>query len=309
MTRAGPGERVVLNVGDRFMAYKPGDVISKRYRILDRLGAGAHGVVYKARDLETRDEVALKFLGDGKGLDPEYSRRLEREAVAMARLRGTSAVYVHRVSVAQDGMLYVAMEMLYGQDFEEYLATAEKVGGRIKAARLLEVLRPVAATLDEAHRQGIFHRDLKPSNVFIVEAARGGGVRLLDFGLAKLLDAGTLTSDGMIAGTPSYIAPEAWRGSSKELDHRIDVYSLGVLVFRSLSGRLPAPSSNVLDIYRWAVSGDRPSLHQLRPSLPQGIDPWIQKVLAAERNQRFASVREAFAALEAILGTKPTTPF
>jgi serine/threonine-protein kinase len=266
-------------------------------------------VVYKARDLETRGELALKFLGDGKALDPELSRRMEREAQAMARLRGTSAVYVHGIATAQDGMLYVAMEMLYGKDFEDYLQEAEKVGGRIKAARLLEVLRPVASTLEQAHRQGIIHRDLKPSNVFIVDQAKGGGVRLLDFGLAKLLDASTLTTDGMIAGTPSYIAPEAWRGTSKQLDHRIDVYSLGVIVFRALSGKLPPPSSNLLEICRWATTGERPSLHALRPSLPAAVDPWIQRALAIFPQERFQSVAEAFANLEAILVTRPTAPY
>lgn len=291
------------------MPYKPGDVISNRYRILERLGAGAHGVVYRARDLETRGELALKFLGEGKGLDPELSRRMEREAMAMARLRGTSAVYVHGIATAQDGTLYVAMEMLYGQDFEQYLAEAEKVGGRIKAARLLEILRPVATTLEQAHRQGIIHRDLKPSNVFIVDQAKGGGVRLLDFGLAKLLDATTLTTDGMIAGTPSYIAPEAWRGTSKNLDHRIDVYSLGVIVFRALTGRLPPPSSDLLEICKWATTGARPSLHALRKSLPAAIDPWIQRGLAIFPDERFQSVTEAFAALEAVLAVRPTSPF
>jgi serine/threonine-protein kinase len=291
------------------MAYKPGDVISNRFRILERLGQGAHGVVYRARDLETRGELALKFLGDGKALDPELSLRLEREAQTMARLRGTSAVYVHGISTAQDGMLYVAMEMLYGKDFEDYLLEAEKVGGRIKGVRLLEVLRPVADTLEQAHRQGIIHRDLKPSNVFIVDQARGGGVRLLDFGLAKLVDASTLTTDGMIAGTPSYIAPEAWRGTSKTLDHRIDVYALGVIVFRALSGRLPPPSSDVLEICNWATTGVRPSLCAQRTSLPASIDPWVQRVLAIDPAQRFQSIREAFAALESILALRPTAPY
>ena len=291
------------------MAYKPGDVISNRYRILERLGAGAQGIVYRARDLETRGELALKFLGEGKGLDPELSRRMEREALAMARLRGTSAVYVHGIATAQDGMLYVAMEMLYGKDFEDYLHEAEKVGGRIKAARLLEVLRPVATTLEQAHRQGIIHRDLKPSNVFIVDQAKGGGVRLLDFGLAQLLDAGTLTNDGMIAGTPSYIAPEAWRGTSKNLDHRIDVYSFGVIVFRALSGKLPPPSGDVLEICRWATSGQRPSLHALRASLPAAIDAWVQRALAIFPDERFQSIAEAFAALEALLVARPVSPY
>lgn len=291
------------------MAYKPGDVISNRYRILERLGSGAHGVVYRARDLETRGELALKFLGDGKGLDPDLTRRMEREAVAMARLRGTSAVYVHGLSTTQDGVLYVAMEMLHGRDFEAYLAEAEKVGGRIKAARLLEVLRPVASTLEQAHAQGIIHRDLKPSNVFIVDAAKGGGVRLLDFGLAKLPDASTLTTDGVIAGTPSYIAPEGWRGASKALDHRIDVYSLGVIVFRALSGRLPPPSSDLLEICRWATSGERPSLHALRPSLPLAVDAWMEKALAIFPEERFQSISSAFGALEAVLGARPASPF
>jgi serine/threonine-protein kinase len=291
------------------MAYKPGDVISNRFRILERLGRGAHGVVYRARDLETRGELALKFLGDGKGLDVELSRRMEREALAMARLRGTSAVYVHGISTAQDGMLYVAMEMLHGKDFEDYLVEAEELGGRIKGVKLLEILRPVADTLEQAHRQGIIHRDLKPSNEFIVDPAKGGGVRLLDFGLAKLLDASTLTSDGMIAGTPSYIAPEAWRGTSKTLDHRIDVYALGVIVFRALSGKLPPPSSDVLEICKWATTGERPSLHAQRASLPAAIDPWVQRVLAIDPARRYQSVREAFAALEAILATRPTSPY
>jgi eukaryotic-like serine/threonine-protein kinase len=291
------------------MAYKPGDVISGRYRLLERLGSGAQGVVYRARDLETRGELAIKFVGEEKAIDPELRQRMEREATAMARLRGTSAVYVHGLATAQDGTLYVLMEMLYGQDLELYLAEAERAGGRIKAARLLEVLRPIAATLEEAHAQGIIHRDLKPSNVFVVDPARGGGVRLLDFGLAKLVGAGTLTSEGVIAGTPSYIAPEGWNGSSKKLDHRVDVYALGVLVFRALSGKLPTPSSDVLEIYKWATSGPRPSLHAQRSSLPAGIDAWASRALAIFPEQRFQSIAEAFSALESVLASRSLAPY
>ncbi len=291
------------------MAYGPGEIVNKRYRILDKLGSGAHGIVYRARDLETRDEVALKFLGDGKSLDPEYSRRIEREALAMARLRGTSAVYVHGLNVAEDGSLYLAMEMLVGKDLEAYLGDAERVGGKIKKSKLLELLRPVVDTLEEAHKQNIVHRDLKPSNVFIVDAERGGGVRLLDFGLAKLLDASALTADGMVAGTPSYIAPEAWKGNSRILDHRIDVYSLGILVFRALCGRTPTPKGNVLDVCSWAMSGERPSLHALRPSLPRSIDMWVEKALAIDPNDRFQSVRALWTSLEGLLAERATTPF
>jgi eukaryotic-like serine/threonine-protein kinase len=291
------------------MAMKPGDVINGRYRLLDRLGAGAHGVVFRARDLETRGEVALKVLGDSALIAPDLKQRMEREAVAMARLRGTGAVYVHGMATAQDGSFFVVMDMLYGQDFEEYLQAAEKLGGRIKAARLLEVLRPVATTLARAHEQGIVHRDLKPSNVFIVDPERGGGVRLLDFGLAKVQGATTLTAEGTIAGTPSYIAPETWRGAGKALDHRVDVYAFGVIVFRALSSKLPTPSSDLLEICKWATTGARPRLHPLRPSLPPSIDAWVARALAIFPEERFQSVTEAMAGLEATLGVRPSAPF
>lgn len=291
------------------MAFGPGEIVNNRYRILDKLGAGAHGVVYRARDLETRGEVALKFLGDGKSLDPEYSRRIEREALAMARLRGTSAVYVHGLNVAQDGSLYLVMEVLAGKDLEAFLVEAERVGGRLKRPKLLEIMRPVVDTLEAAHKQGIVHRDLKPSNVFIVDAAKGGGVRLLDFGLAKMMDASALTADGMVAGTPSYIAPEAWKGNPRILDHRIDVYSLGVLVFRALGGRTPTPHGNVLDVCTWAMTGERPSLHALRPSLPRTIDIWVEKALAIDPNDRFQSVRALWTSLEGLLAERATSPF
>jgi serine/threonine protein kinase len=291
------------------MAYGPGEIINKRYRILDKLGAGAHGIVYRARDLETRDEVALKFLGEGKSLEPEYSRRIEREAIAMARLRGTSAVYVHGLNVAEDGTLYLVMEMLAGKDLEAYLGEAESVGGKLKKSKLLEILRPVVDTLEAAHKQGIVHRDLKPSNVFIVDAERGGGVRLLDFGLAKMMDASALTADGMVAGTPSYISPEGWKGNTRLLDHRIDVYALGILVFRALSGRTPTPKGSVLDVCSWAMTGVRPSLHVLRPSLPRSIDIWVEKALAIEPNERFQTVRALWTALEGLLAERATTPY
>jgi serine/threonine protein kinase len=291
------------------MAYKPGDVVNRRYRLLDRLGSGAQGVVFRARDLETRGELALKFLGEGKQLDPALCQRMEREALAMARLRGTSAVYVHGIATAENGALFVVMDMLYGRDLETYLAEAEKVGGRIKAAKLLEILRPIALTLEQAHAQGIIHRDLKPSNVFVVDAEKGGGVRLLDFGLAKLVGAGTLTSEGTVAGTPSYIAPEAWSGVPARIDQRVDVYALGVIVFRALSGKLPTPSSEVLEIYKGATSGARPSLQQARSSLPAAIDGWAERALAIFPEERFQSVKEAFAALEAVLGQPRVAPY
>jgi eukaryotic-like serine/threonine-protein kinase len=289
--------------------YAPGDVLADRYRLIERLGAGAHGIVYRARDLETRDEVAVKVLTVGKGLDPELNRRFEREAVAMARLRGTHAVFVHRLGLHHDGLSYLVMEMLHGSDLEKVLGEAERAGGRMKPAHLLTILRPVAATLELAHAQRVLHRDLKPSNLFLVDAAHGGGVRVLDFGLAKLIDEKALTQQGTIAGTPSYIAPEAWSGDSSKLDGRIDVYALGVIVFRALSGQLPHPKQSLMEQLAWAQRGQRPSLHALRPSLPPRIDEWVQRALAADPAKRFADLRTFMATLEGLVGPRPDAPF
>lgn len=291
------------------MAYDPGTVIQDRYRILAKVGSGAHGVVYRARDLETRDEVALKFLGGGFGFDPQYNRRLEREAQAMAQLRGTHAVHVHNIRHSDDGMTYIVMEMLHGQNLEDYLAQAESLGGQIKPDRLLMLLRPVVDTLEAAHAQGIVHRDLKPANIFVIDKQHGGGVRLLDFGLVKVLNASALTDDGMVAGSPSYIAPEAWAGNPRILDHRIDVYALGVIVFRALSSKVPTPRGGLINTMQWATSGARPSLHALRKSLPASIDFWVEKALAIAPEDRFQSVRSQLNALEAMLAAPVQSPF
>ena len=291
------------------MAYQSGDVIGGRYRLLEKLGTGAYGVVFRARDLETRAEVAVKLLQAGRSVDPELAQRFEREALAMARLRGTSAVYVHGLGTTDRGTTFIVMELLRGSDLESFLKLAEEKGGRLKRQKMLQILRPIAGTLEAAHQKGIVHRDLKPSNVMVVDSDKGGGVRLMDFGLAKLMGADSLTAEGMVAGTPSYIAPEAWRGNPKDLDHRIDVYSLGVVVFRCLAGQVPYSTSSLLDLCRWAQTGERPSLRALRPGLPAGIDPWVEKALAIDPEDRFQSVRSMWTTLETLVAERPESPF
>lgn len=130
----------------------------------------------------------------------------------------------------------------------------------------------------------------------------------MDFGLVKVMGADSLTAEGMVAGTPSYIAPEAWRGV-KNLDHRIDVYALGVIVFRCLAGRVPSPTQSLLGLCEWAQSGERPSLSAMRRSLPPTIDMWVQKALAKEPTDRFQSVSALWTSLESILAKAPERPF
>jgi eukaryotic-like serine/threonine-protein kinase len=272
--------------------------IDDRYDLLSVIGRGGHGVVYKALDRQTGTEVAIKFLHDTMAVDPQYNIRMLREAQAMAALAGTSAIRVHGLRTTRDGALYLIMELLEGADLEEHLYEIESRGERLSVMHLYELLDPIVDTLEAAHARGIVHRDLKPGNIFVL---RKGGVRLLDFGLAKVMAASPLTNDGMVAGSPSYIAPEVWRGNPRALDHRIDVYSLAAIIFRALSGRIPFQGNTLLEKFHLATSGERPSLYALRPDLPPEVDGWVEMALAIDVNLRFWQVRGMWNALQGLV--------
>jgi serine/threonine-protein kinase len=277
-----------------------GRILDGRYQLLRLIGQGNHGVVYRAVDLASRAEVAVKLLREIDA-NPEYYVRMVREARAMAALAGTSAVQVHGFGSDVDGAFYIVMELLEGMNLEEYTHRIEARGGRLDIRQMLELLDPIVATLDLAHQRGIVHRDLKPSNIFLVDEHRGGGVRLLDFGLVKLMGARPLTRRGTVAGSPSYIAPESWRGNPTRLDHRIDVYSFAVIIFRLLGGRVPFESPDLLEKLRLVTTAPRPSLLALRPDLPPDIDGWVQQAMAIDPGDRFLHLRAMWNALRHLL--------
>ncbi|NUO48942.1 MAG: serine/threonine protein kinase [Polyangiaceae bacterium] len=281
--------------------YAVGSVIDERYRVTGLLGQGAHGVVYAAEDEMLGSRVALKCLSAELAADPAFKVRMHREARAMGALSGTSATQIFAFNKTPEGGLYIVMELLAGRDLEAYLRELESHGARIELKRLVNLLGPIADTLETAHGLALVHRDVKPGNVFVLDTLVRGGVRLLDFGLAKDLNATSLTADGMIAGSPGYIAPEVWRGRAKEADRRIDVYSLGAVIFRALAGAPPFNPKDPMDRFLIAVTrGPRPSLVKLRRDLPVAIDGWVEKALAIEPADRFSSVAKMWEALRAI---------
>lgn len=279
-----------------------GHVIAGRYELGSIIGRGGHGLVWKARDRDTGRLVAVKMLTDVAAKDPQQVERLRREQLALAKLAGTSAVELIDLCRSGSGKLCLVMELLEGVDLEAHLESLEQRGQRISVGALLSVLEPVVTTLERAHEQGIIHRDLKPANVFLVAEKAGGGVRLLDFGLARLRSQMPLTAAGTIVGSPSYIAPEAWKGRSEGLDQRVDVYSFGVLVFRALSAQFPFPGNSLQDKFKAATSAVRPDLSPLRPDLPRDVDDWVKQVLAVDPEMRFRTLRGAWNALLAALG-------
>lgn len=265
-----------------------GQTISQRYELLDVIGRGGQGTVYHALDRWMSRQVALKVLGSKAAREPHFVERLMREQQAMIVLKGTSAVELFDVCRGNDGELCLVMELLSGVDLDEHLYTLEQRRERLPLERVAQIFDPIVNTLEIAHAAGILHRDLKPANIFLVE---GGGVRLLDFGLARLKKSAPLTAAGTVMGSPSFMAPEAWTGVSDLLDQRADVYSLGVILFRVLAGELPLSGANLKEKFLSTTTGARPSLLRHRPDLPRHADEWVALALAIDREQRFGSVR------------------
>lgn len=279
-----------------------GQVIGQRYELLQVVGRGGQGMVYRANDQWLGRAVAIKVLGSKAAREPHMVERLMREQQAMSALRGTAAVELFDVCRGQQGELCLVMELLKGADLDEHLYTIEQRGERLSLRRIVEIFDPIVNTLETAHAAGILHRDLKPANIFLLE---GGQVRLLDFGMARLKKSAPLTAAGTVMGSPSFMAPEAWKGVSDLMDQRADVYSLGVILFRVLAGQLPFEGDSLKDKLIQTTTSPRPSLRKFRPELPHAADDWVATVLAVDREQRFGSVRALWNAFLAVFDLEP----
>jgi serine/threonine-protein kinase len=271
-----------------------------RYEVGEVVGQGGYGMVCRGVDRQTGRAVALKMLSREAGRDPDVVERMLREQQALVALTGTCAVTAIDLCRLESGAPCLVMEWLDGRDLEQQLTAweAEQVYGDL--SYLLAVVRPLAETLERAHQIGIVHRDIKPANIFLTNDARAG-VRLLDFGLSRMKSAAPLTAVGMVMGSPSYIAPETWRGNSTALDGRADWFALAVIVFRWLTGRLPFDAPDLIAKMTAVTSGPRPSALALRPDLPAAIDAWLNRALAIEPDARFQSGSEFHDALSAAL--------
>jgi serine/threonine-protein kinase len=285
-------------VGDRI-----GAVLGGRYELVALLGRGGQSAVYRARDAKTGDDVAVKVLLPNT--DPQSVERMYREAIAMSKLAGTTAaVRILELVSDPDDTRALVMELLHGWDLLEYLEVREGKGQRMSLKSVRALAEPLVETLEAAHAMGIIHRDIKPPNVWIVHESRGGGVRLLDFGFAKLTRAIAITDSDQVAGTPTFIAPEVFLEGAGKADTRADVYSLAALFFRVLAGRVPFEGESLLDLLKKVTSAPRPSLHAIRPDLPPAVDQWVNQALAANRELRFAKVGAMWKALDACLGDR-----
>ncbi len=259
-----------------------------RYLLGEEIGRGGHGVVYRAYDRETGEDVAIKVLKQNVADDPQYAVRLWREAESLRMLWGTSVVKVHAYGNDNYGSVYMVMELLVGETLDDHLLDLEDFDHLISPYQLLVALDPIARALHTAHAKGIIHRDIKPGNIFLVDPVMGAGVRLMDFGLAKMAGQGELTQAGMIAGSPSYIAPELWR--NEKPDHRIDVYSFASVIFRALTGTPPFTAPSTPDLLIKVTTEPRPRLTDYRNDMAPHIDQWVERALALKADDRYPYV-------------------
>lgn len=276
----------------------PGTVVGNRYRVVELIGQGGQSHVYRAIDGRDGDEVALKVLKvTGRAADPDAIERMFREAFAMATLHDTAALRVLDQVWTEDRALVLVTELIRGQELGTWLE-AEEGRGPVAVSAVLALLEPIVRTLAAAHGQGIVHRDLKPSNIFVIDPEHGGGVRLIDFGFAKFTRLRGFTKHHVIAGSPSYIAPEAWLNRRSTFDQRLDVYALAAVIFRCLGRRPPFQEDNVLALLQAVTRAPRPSLVALRPDLPSAVDDWAASALAIEPDERFQSVSALWTAFK-----------
>jgi serine/threonine-protein kinase len=276
---------------------------AERYEVGEVVGRGGYGMVCRGVDRRTGKQVALKMLSHEAGKDPDVVERMLREQQALVALQGTCAVTVVELFRLEGGAPCLVMEWLDGHDLEEQLTAWEAAKQYGDTSQLLSILKPLTQTLERAHDMGLVHRDIKPANIFLVDAPPGA--RLLDFGLSRMKSAAPLTAVGMVLGSPSYIAPETWRGNSTELDGRADLFALAVIVFRWLTGQLPFDAADLIAKMTAVTTGPRPSVVARRPDLPPAVDAWMARALAIEPGERFQTGGSFFDAFEAALRGQP----
>jgi predicted Ser/Thr protein kinase len=253
-----------------------------RYEILEEVGRGSMGVVYKARDPRIGRVVALKTIAFsfplGPGEEEEFLQRFYHEAQVAGRLNHSNIVTIYDVGEKGDGgEAYIAMEFVTGTNLHDLLSG----GGRLPLAQVADVVDKLAQALDYAHDNGVIHRDIKPANILLTD---GGQPKILDFGIARLA-AGGLTRPGKFFGTPNYMSPEQVTGS--DVDGRTDQFSLGVILYQLLTGEKPFVGDSVTAISYQVVNVEPPPPSKLNPALRPPFDRIVRKVLSKNVSDRY----------------------
>jgi serine/threonine-protein kinase len=269
---------------------RSGEVVDGRYLIEEPIGAGGMGVVVAARHLALDQRVAIKFILCAGAEAPEANERLLREARALGAIRSEHVARVHDVGRLPSGAPYMVMEYLVGTD----LGRLRRARGRLPVSDAVDAILQAGEAIAEAHALGIVHRDLKPSNLFVIARPdRTLCVKVLDFGLSKAIDPDgkQLTSTGHVAGSPQYMAPEQMQ-SLKYVDHRADIWSLGVVLFYMISGHRPFEGKSIAMMWAAIRASPPPSLRALCPEVPPALDMLVRRCLERDPKRRVQNLAE-----------------
>jgi serine/threonine protein kinase len=284
------------------MIMAPSPKLIGKYEILEELGRGGFAVVYKARDVELDRTVALKVLRPALGDDPDFVARFKQEARAAARLHHPNIVTLYD-AIQINGQLIIAMQYVEGRTLRD----EGQVQGALPLDRALTILEQVANALDYAHLHGVVHRDVKPANILLEETEQGVHATLLDFGLAKAMEASTaLTSQGTLLGSPEYMAPEqSDPNRAKEIGSATDRYALGIVAYQLLIGRVPFPGNTPATLNAH-LNLMPPDPRAMRAEMSPQISAILMKMLAKVPVDRYATAREFVLALR--MAASPSAP-
>lgn len=257
--------------------FLPEQILSKRFQIVEHVGRGAMGTVFKAVDLELKRQVALKFLHIE---DPRWSRRFLLEARFQARIDHDHICKVYEVGEI-DGKHYIAMQFISGK-------TLKEAAPEMTLRQKVRIVQQVCNAVQAAHGLGVIHRDLKPTNILVTRNEAGEWIPFItDFGLARELTGPGFTSTGMVMGTPCYMAPEQARGEIRNLDRRCDVYSLGATLYEALSGKPPFEGDSTVEVLSKVIHEDPVPIRHYNPQIPVELETIVQKCLQKEPERRY----------------------
>lgn len=270
--------------------------IGGKYQLVRLLGRGGMGSVWEARHVSLGTPAAIKFIEAEYANSQEARSRFDKEAKAAATIQSKHAIQIYDHGVTEDGKPYIVMELLQGEPLDRYIDRQ-----RLGLPETARILQQVCRALARAHERGIIHRDLKPENIFLVRTPDDDEfvAKVLDFGIAKMSSSpgmsgaglSSSTKTGAVLGTPFYMSPEQARGL-RNVDHRTDVWSLGVIAFKCLTGRLPFDGESVGDLLVKICTAPLPVPSQTYPGIPPAFDAWFARALEREPERRFANVTE-----------------
>ncbi len=266
------------------------------YEILEKIGQGGMGVVYRAREDRLQRDVALKVLPERMASDASFAKRFIREAQAAARIEHPGIVSIFGAGQEND-TFWIAMQLVSGQPFSERIRS-----GPLPPDDVLNVARNVAEALDHAHRLGVIHRDIKPDNIMIDQEGR---VKIMDFGLAKAeaFDA-KITESGVFLGTPEYSSPE--QCESQDVDGRSDLYSLGVVLYEALTGQVPHSAETPYSLFKKIVDDPPTPIRDINPDVPSTVAALVDRLMHKDREKRYQTARELINDIDKIRGLPPT---